>query len=361
MTKNLNIQHLSENDVVDTLWNKNILEKYNYGQMYLPIKKEEIQNFLDEIIQNYPGEKYEFVYGSSKTYIIETQNYYVQIDERPSNSDLYFFTIDRGLSMKIWNIYQKYKSSDLDNFISFIDISYTQGKIIEKEKEMFADDFKHITKEFYPFLNVDDLIEMFLKGKENLLILGGKPGTGKSKFISYLLKWVLFTKFKENFVVGNAKDINLLNMDLFWQKSANYDLLILDDLDFMLGNRNESREDIQKNNFLSKLLSFTDGVIENNTKIIITTNQPINEIDDALLREGRIFDILNFRYLKKSEAEKILKKYNIKNVDLEDVIPQSKIGSIIENVRELGSFKRKYLKEDISLLHKKVDKSIGFL
>ena len=357
LQKQLNINHSPEFEVTETLWNKYILENYNFGYMYLPIK-EELEKFKNEIIVNFDTKSYLYNFPSIKVHYLESDKIYIQIDERKDLIDVHLFTKTRNDMDILLKLFDRYKSTE-DKFINFTEISNVSGKILEKTKEINLKDLDYLSTDFYPFLDTDKLINMFLKGKENLLILGGKPGCGKSKFISYILKYILENE-TEDFKVASAKDIGLLSMDLFWQKASNFNLLVLDDLDFMLGSRNENREDIDKNNFLSKLLSFTDGVIDNKTKIIITTNQPINEIDDALLREGRIFDILNFRYLTKNEAETILNKYDIE-AELEDTVPQSKVGSLIENQKELGSFNRDYLKEDISLLHKKHNKTVGFI
>jgi len=351
------VNHLPEIEVSETLRNKYLIENYNFGNMYLPIKKDEINKFENEIILNFNTKSYKFNYGSHIISILENDKIFIEIYQRKNLNEINIFTKERELFDLVFKIYQKYKDYYDEKYIELTEFSFVNGKINEKYKDITLEDL-NVSEDFYPFLNSKNMIEMFLNGKENLLILGGKPGTGKSKFCSLILAYAI--ENKDDFIVATAKDINLLSMDIFWQKIANYDLLILDDLDFMLGSRNESREDIQKNNFLSKLLSFTDGVINHNTKIIITTNQPINEIDEALLREGRIFDILNFRYLTKYEAKKILSKYNI-DVELDDEVPQSKVGSLIENKLSLGKFERDYLKEDISLLHKKVAKKVGFL
>lgn len=66
-----------------------------------------------------------------------------------------------------------------------------------------------------------------------------------------------------------------------------------------------SSDDAIKNTFLNQFLSFTDGVEKHKTKFIITTNQKYNDIDTALLRKGRLFDILELRQLDQKEALEI--------------------------------------------------------
>ena len=92
-------------------------------------------------------------------------------------------------------------------------------------------------------------------------------------------------------------------------------------------------DDAKKNAFLNQLLSFTDGVQKNKTKFIITTNQHFDDVDTALLRKGRLFDILEFRKLTNSEALKIwleqeLKEEEFNKLFTDDVL-QSDLGSEI--------------------------------
>jgi len=355
--------NVSNNDpIADSLWDAHIAKKFEYGNMFYSIKKENTFEFLDRIKKEFNVDKiFNYKYNDINVYIIETDNLFLQVDERKDFTDLYFFTRTREDHHKIFEIAFEYKYSDNEKSVDFDEYSYINGNVSVKQNVLNYDYFKDIMSDFYPFLDAEKLIEYFLYGKENLLILGGEPGTGKSKFISLIIKWMLDNNFKERPLIASAKDINLLSMDSFWSKVKSSDLLILDDLDFMLGSRDESREDVQKNNFLSKLLSFTDGFLTNKTKIVITTNQPLSEMDEALLREGRLFDILNFRYLKKHEAEKILHKFDIEYDIIENEIPQSKIGSIIENYKKINTYKRDYLKENISLIHKLNNKKAGFI
>jgi ATP-dependent 26S proteasome regulatory subunit len=49
-------------------------------------------------------------------------------------------------------------------------------------------------------------------------------------------------------------------------------------------------------------------LISNDTKIIITTNRTIEEIEPALLRDGRCFDILRLNKINIEENKDLLKK-----------------------------------------------------
>lgn len=55
---------------------------------------------------------------------------------------------------------------------------------------------------------------------------------------------------------------------------------------------------------MSALLNESEGVCENEIKIVITTNLTnIDKVDSALIRQGRTFDIVDFRNLTRDEAK----------------------------------------------------------
>ncbi|MEA2018008.1 MAG: hypothetical protein U9N59_06135, partial [Campylobacterota bacterium] len=59
-------------------------------------------------------------------------------------------------------------------------------------------------------------------------------------------------------------------------------------------------------NPLNKFLSITDGLISKYKKIIITTNiESPNQLQPALIRPGRCFDVLNFRNIEGVEIDNL--------------------------------------------------------
>lgn len=90
-----------------------------------------------------------------------------------------------------------------------------------------------------------------------------------------------------------------------------YDAIVLEDIDYDLNSRKEG------NTFMYKLLNSSDGIISsNNKKIILSTNLPsVKDVDEALLRPGRCFDVLKTRNLTRNESEDFLKNFN-SSIDL---------------------------------------------
>lgn len=170
-----------------------------------------------------------------------------------------------------------------------------------------ASDFGSVLETTYPWINVRKMVKAFLSSDENILILTWDAWVGKTSFVKYVIRTFIENNTEEDdgINVAYCKDEKLVKSDLFWTNllSNEYHLLVLDDFDEGLNPREENSK--EENTFVSKLLSFSDGIFENKVKIIITTNKKISEIDSAIVRPGRCFDILKMRKLKKSEARVI--------------------------------------------------------
>ena len=77
-------------------------------------------------------------------------------------------------------------------------------------------------------------------------------------------------------------------------------VLILEDADEMLSSRADG------NKIMSRLLNLSDGLVSLPArKLIFSTNLPsLSSVDEALLRPGRCYGVVNFRKLTKDEALK---------------------------------------------------------
>ena len=216
------------------------------------------------------------------------------------------------------------------------------------------------------------MFDQFFTGVENILLLVGEPGLGKSKMSTLALKHAFhnpdklpYDKLKDNPALDNqfisvvyVKSTDVLVNDRFWRELSKLqaDICIIDDLDYMLTKRDAevtSADDQKKNDFLNQFLSFTDGVEKYKTKFIITTNQKYDDIDSALLRKGRLFDILELRKLDKHEALDIWLDNDLPKEEFEkvfhahEVLP-AELGSEINkrlNTR-IETATATYLKED---------------
>ena len=161
-------------------------------------------------------------------------------------------------------------------------------------------------EEMYPFLGEQTLAQFydeFMHSTASILLLIGPPGTGKTTFIRGLLQ-----HSEASALV--SYDSSVLEKDFVFADFVQNDknVLILEDADMFLKSRSEG------NTMMHKFLNVGDGLVTTrNKKMIFSTNLPsVRDIDPALIRPGRCFDILNFTELNQEQAEKLANKFGNK-------------------------------------------------
>jgi DNA replication protein DnaC len=208
--------------------------------------------------------------------------------------------------------YNKYQKIDKAIFIKYYYIS-DNGE----ETYVFKDMMKDVVyPESYPFIeNLDTYIEAFLKSDEPLLFLYGQAGTGKSRLIRYIMKKIM-DKYggissEENSVevlyTSDEEVLTRTNIFIDYINSNNKSLLVLEDMDCTFISRNKDNNNL----IMNKFLSTSDGIIQTipQKKMIFSSNiKSLSDIDEALIRQGRCFDVIEFRTLTKNEATVLLKK-----------------------------------------------------
>ena len=199
--------------------------------------------------------------------------------------------------------------------------------------------------EAYPYIEggIKKLSEYYIKSNEQVLILIGPSGTGKTRLIRYLVKQLVNKIENEkrkllpslNFIsddeislpsVRYTTDNKVMSdskifIDMLYKDSV---ALILEDIDFQLRDRRDG------NDVMYKLLSSSDGFISNNnlSKIIVSTNiESESKIDSAFVRPGRCFGIIHTRELNYEESKNFLKIFNKDDVKL-DVDRKYSIGEL---------------------------------
>lgn len=197
----------------------------------------------------------------------------------------------------ITSIYEIPNAIDVTNLMGFDD----NGKAIVREHTLKEDDSEiYLAKDaFYPYIEegVDALVDGFLNSRSSLMVFIGPPGTGKST----LLRSVMFKAGKGNNYLINNEDAVKHSQLIPWinLQAEDDSLLLLEDADKLC----EKRED--GNEQMSGLLNYTDGVINNNTKIIVSTNlATLKHVDQALIRPGRAYKVIHFRKLTPDEANR---------------------------------------------------------
>ena len=137
------------------------------------------------------------------------------------------------------------------------------------------------------------------KGK-GLVLLHGRPGTGKTSYIRYLINLLNKNKiFVPPNLTGMLSDPGFIP---FLMENSNCVLFIEDAEDVL-----RSRDDGYNNQAVSNILNITDGLLSDclNIQIVATFNTHLKNIDEALLRKGRLIAQYEFRELEPSRAEKL--------------------------------------------------------
>lgn len=382
-----NPEDLNVDDAVTVF--RDIQDGYTSGLQDVYLKAKNFENFLADLVNEY-GEYEKFDYSHGKNSLFARYvNEHFRLYVRGNAIDLFMGVYCKSdeTSAKIWKIFTSYAepSTGIDIFGTSYFMNGT--RVDESMKNIKPEDLNYIDKEFYPYIDTDLMFDQFFTGNENIMLLVGEPGLGKSKLSTLAIKhafenpntlpydkMIQNSGLDEQFInVGYVKSIDVLTDDKFWRtlETSEMDIIVIDDLDYMLTKRDaelSTSDDAKKNAFLNQFLSFTDGVEKNQTKFIITTNQTYSDIDTALLRKGRLFDIIELRRLTNNEALKIWENNNLsadifKELFTEDTVLSADLGSEIskhKNTRIEQSTKSYMLEDGISKIQKaKRSKRIG--
>jgi len=159
--------------------------------------------------------------------------------------------------------------------------------------------------EMYPFLgeeSIEDYYDRYIESDASILLLIGPPGTGKTTFIRGLLQHT-----RSSAVV--TYDATILEKDYvfaqFIEGEAN--VMVMEDADTFLKARSDG------NSMMHRFLNVGDGLVTTKgKKLVFSTNLPsIRDVDAALVRPGRCFDILHFDNLTKEQAVALAEKVDI--------------------------------------------------
>ena len=337
--------------------NKGMLYKFNE---FLFKYRDTVERFLAEIAKDYSFEKYDLSNSNGLHIRVISDDFTLLI--------IYDDEMIRGYgkakSLELINKFNIIYNNIIKNELSELTITmfsyYLNGMGgCEYVRSFFKNDFKP-KKNYIPYIDTDEMFKQFFAGDENILLLVGKSGTGKSKLTSIAIEYLASNRVNSsNRTVATISDANILLNDFFWYqiRDNRIDLVILDDFDFMLGSRDS--EDTKHNKFLSKFLTFTDGVRKNKIKFIVTTNQEYRDMDKAILRKGRLFDVLEMRELSLEEGLEIWKSEGITEpYPFDNSVTIADLAYCINNLKGVEP-RKEYLK-DLSVRKTNIGKRIGF-
>jgi hypothetical protein len=193
-------------------------------------------------------------------------------------------------------------------------------------------------KEMYPFLGdqtLEEFYEGFMESSASILLLIGPPGTGKTTFIRGMLQHLSASAMV-------SYDAAVLEKDYLFAQFIEGDksVMVLEDADMFLKSRKEG------NTMMHKFLNVGDGLVTTkNKKMVFSTNLPsISDIDPALVRPGRCYDILKFEELNQTQAEALAKKMDV----------------TIEGTREKWSIADVFFEQNTNV-NKPTERKMGFV
>lgn len=164
-------------------------------------------------------------------------------------------------------------------------------------EENYNDGFNEVNKKVLDFLN---------QRESGIALLFGAAGTGKSNYIRHLV-----TNYpKKYYFITPAIAAHMGNPEFVAFLMENTDsVFILEDCEQILRER-------ETNSFglaVSNILNMSDGILSDifNLKFICTFNSDINDIDKALLREGRCYVNYEFTPLKAEKVAVLNDKYEL--------------------------------------------------
>lgn len=156
--------------------------------------------------------------------------------------------------------------------------SYSGLMTHELEFKKFDVDLKTNYNDDIPY---DDIVKLIKSPKNELILLDGKPGTGKTSLIKSLMG-----KSDKPFLYIDSTLLEGMESSKFIDFLLDYrnSVVVLEDCEKILAHREEG------NPFMGTLLNLTDGIIGETVKakFICSFNCPEHKIDKALLRKGRM-------------------------------------------------------------------------
>ncbi len=221
----------------------------------------------------------------------------------------------------------KYKKKDKINSTQiFLLVSSTLGIDVTpleiskpklKVQDNYNDDFFSVHKTITERLSKNN--------DKGLVLLHGKPGTGKTSYIRYLITIV---KKKVIFLPPNMA-VAITNPDFLSVLIENPNsIFVIEDAENIILDREQNGDSA-----VSTLLNLSDGLLSDclNIQIVCSFNTDISKIDRALMRKGRLIAKYEFKELEQEKAQQLSDKLGFKtkistNTLLTDIYNQDENG-----------------------------------
>jgi hypothetical protein len=175
------------------------------------------------------------------------------------------------------------------------------------------------------------------KNSKGILLLHGKPGTGKTSYLRFLLQEIK----EKNIIYVSPEVSHELGQPSFMTFMLNHSnsILIIEDAETLIKDRNNESAGL-----VSNLLNLSDGLLSDclHLQIICTFNTELKNIDKALLRKGRLIARYEFNELTNEKTNSLLdylykgQYKSDKKLTLSDIYNYTESNYSIDNNTKIG-------------------------